>query len=332
MKKSFRTEIKIKPQTKKVSIQDSFVSMGSCFADNLTLHQQRQKLKAEKDPFGIAFNPITIAQRITNSLKEVSFHENELIENNGLFFHFGAHSSINSQTQKELSQRLIEGQKSLKKSLTSCDFLVLTFGSSFVHQLNENGLVVANCHKQNPLDFTKKLLNHEEIYQALFEAISLLSRHNPALQIILTVSPVRHTREGLSENSLSKSILRTSCHSLEERFGNVTYFPSYEIMLDDLRSYRFYEADLIHPNDQATAYIFDLFEKAFYDENLQNHLTDWVKIKQRLSHKPLHPSSTSYKVFLETLLRDLTTYPFQVELDDELTKIQEAILALDNLS
>lgn len=334
MKNTFRTEIKIEPVVNKINLKSRLISMGSCFADNISTHQSNQKLHTVKDPLGIAFNPVTLAQRITDTLnqQEVSFKTNEIIENNGLHFHFRSHSSLNSSSQKDLTHKLNLAKNQLNKALLSSGCLILTFGTAFVHELKDSGEVVANCHKQNPSLFNKKLLTLERINDSLSQAIEYLNEVNPTIKIITTVSPVRHTKEGLAQNSISKALLRTACHLLQEKFNNVTYFPSYEIMLDDLRSYRFYESDLIHPNSLAKEYIFNLFEETYYDQELLKHVGLWHKISLRLNHRPLHPSSSSYVGFLETLLSDLKEYPYPVDCTQEKRKVRKEIDLVNNLS
>lgn len=331
MTSTFRTEIAISPSKSKIEIDSSIISMGSCFAENIVEHLQQNKINASKDPLGIAFNPISISKRISFALDNRQFDESQSVFNEGVAFHLQAHSTINGTTQNELYDKVVRHQKDTQSLLKNCDILILTLGTSFVHEHLESKEIVANCHKQNTNHFSKRLLDLEEIIQSLSAAFEKLKAQNPVLKVILTVSPIRHTREGLSENNLSKSILKIACHQMAVRFEAVSYFPSYEIMMDDLRSYQFYEADLIHPNNLAKQYIFKLFEETYYSEELKNHIEKWKNISKRMAHKALHPASKAHQAFLKKLLADLKTYSYPFDLSNEIALTQSKIGSIDNL-
>ena len=183
--------------------------------------------------------------------------------------------------------------------------LILTLGTAWVYELKETQTMVANCHKQPSDFFEKRLLGLDEMKIALENLFSKLSLFNPTLKIVLTVSPVRHIKDGIPENQLSKSLLRVLCANLETEFENVSYFPAYEIMMDELRDYRFYKSDLIHPTEQAENYIWDKWAGAFFTPLTQKKVNQIFKIKLELEHRPLNPGSDAHHQFLEKLLEKL---------------------------
>ena len=210
----------------------------------------------------------------------------------------------------------------MRERLAHTDLVILTFGTVFVYQLKANGEMVANCHKVPQKQFDKKLLSVEEIvsgFQAIKEKIEKL---NPNIRFLLTVSPVRHTREGLPQNNLSKSILRMACHELCEAHSNVSYFPAYEIMLDDLRDYRFYEKDLIHPNEQAQDYIWQQFSQTHFDDETLSFVNEWSKVKSALAHKPFDAQSEEHQQFLKATLKKLQNLSGQVDVSEEIERLQ----------
>jgi len=186
--------------------------------------------------------------------------------------------------------------------------------------------VVSNCHKTPATSFRKEILNVQEIllrFRLMYDALKM---QNNKIKILLTVSPVRHTRETLQINSVSKSILRTACYHLEQGFEDVHYFPSYEIMLDDLRDYRFYAADMIHPNEQAEQYIFEKFAKTYFTVDLNDFLIEWNKIKMSLNHRPIQSDTPAHQKFLTDLLEKLDILSKKIDVNNEIEIVRSQLI------
>jgi hypothetical protein len=199
--------------------------------------------------------------------------------------------------------------------------LILTFGTSFIYKLLNPQVYVANCHKMPKNLFEKELLSVKDICRGFAVLYRELKEINPNLRIILTVSPVRHTKDGMAENQVSKSILRAACHYLTTDYEDVEYFPSYEIMMDDLRDYRFYKPDMIHPNEVAEQYIFEKFSETYFDENLKDFIKKWQPIQKALAHRPFDEKSESHQKFLKKLLKDLQEISTLVNVEKEISEI-----------
>ncbi len=309
----FRTEINPQKANFELDLQEPILSMGSCFADMIGDKLTQNKFKTLVNPFGITFNPISLF-KLFHFLPE----ENQLIHNQGVWYHYDFHSELASVDKELLIQKIREKQNDTQQFLQQSKVLIITLGTAFAYYLLENEKIVANCHRLPAYLFEKRLLNTDEIISSFEE----IHPHLPEdLKIILTVSPVRHTRDTLPLNSLSKSVLRLVCHQITEKYPNTVYFPSYEMMMDDLRDYRFYKDDMIHPNETAEKYIWEIFSKTFFNQDTQKILSNWQKIEQSLKHKPFRPESEKYRVFLQKTLEELKSMSGILDLEQEIEKI-----------
>lgn len=322
----FRTSIeKINPEFR-FNLNSKILTLGSCFSDVLGQYLIENKIECLANPFGNVYNIQSIADIVEGIVEKSEPNQDAIIENDGVFFHYNYHSEIRDYTRIGLLEKLKQINISTKKFLQKTDYLILTLGSSWVYEKNDNEHIVSNCHKQNASLFKKKLVSEKEQLD-IFENINLLLKAiNPRLKIILTVSPVRHIKDSLELNSVSKSMLRTLCYNITETHKDVYYFPSYEIMMDDLRDYRFYKADLIHPNEQAERYILDIFSETYFDENLKNFINDWKKIKAGMEHRPFNPKSESHQKFLKNLLTKIQSFENQINISKELDIVQNQIV------
>lgn len=297
--------------------------MGSCFSDNIGNLLETNKLKVKVNPFGVIFNPISLVNLLEWSRGEAILGSEHFIESDGVWKHLDFHSSIFGESRKELESKLDELREEVEKWLEKTDFLLLTFGTAWVYEFVETEKIVANCHKLPSVKFRKRLLSVEEIVTAVSKLKKLLSAQT---KVILTVSPIRHLKDTVPLNSVSKSILRLACHKLAEKFVQFQYFPSYEIMLDDLRDYRFYEADMIHPSETAINYIWKEFVKAYFDSETQEFLLEWQKIKSSLSHKAFQPNSDSHQKFLKNLLGKLESLSSKINVSEEILMIKGQVV------
>lgn len=279
----FRTEIEIKPIFG-LAPEEKIVALGTCFAEKMGTILESQGLNILLNPFGVVYNPISLARQLTFSLsgsREEKFWEKLGDKYVNIFYH-GVMSRGN------LSEALANeknSQEKLRQELAEAKLLILTFGTAFGYEDIACGEIVANCHRFPAERFQRRLLSQEEMFLAWQETLQNLRKLNPSLKIIFTVSPVRYIRDSLVENQLSKSMLRVLVHSLVALDKDFHYFPSYEIMIDDLRDYRFYEEDLVQPNGQALRYILEKFEIFCFSQDLKKYWQEAEEVKRLFGHR-----------------------------------------------
>lgn len=278
--------------------------MGSCFADEMGKRLAANKFEASTNPLGIAFNPLSLFQLIRIGMGS---HQPEIDLHPRLnhAFSFDLHTLFSSPEESKLRHQLDKLKADFIPLIQDLDYLILTFGTAHIYEKKSDGMLVNNCHKLPQRDFSRRMLNPEEILRDFFETIDTLWELRPELQLILTVSPIRHIRDGLTSSSLSKSILRYSCELIQSQDTRIHYFPSYEILMDELRDYRFYKEDMIHPSEQATNIIWEKFLGAAFSSECISILREWEKIRMELNHKALHPWSKEYFSFMEKLFEKL---------------------------
>ena len=301
----FRTEITIEPLDNRLKYGDSLLSIGSCFAENMAQRLRQAKFNAVSSPTGILFNPLSIASTINRFAEAAAPSAEELVFNNGLWHSFDAHSSLSSPskeaTLEALTKAITEGHNALKQA----SHVIITLGTAWVYTL-ENGTVVANCHKFPHSHFTRRRLSVEEVVQALE---LLCSKTLSGKHIIFTISPVRHIADGLAENTLSKATLRVAVDIVCSRCSNAHYFPAYECLNDDLRDYRFYADDMVHPSQQAVEYIWEKFTEVAIEEKSRALMPQVAKVVAAASHRPFNPESREYAAFCRNNLRLIEELP-----------------------
>lgn len=248
------------------------------------------------------------------------------VQSDGVYKNLLVHSSINGLSIDELELRLRAQMDQVKNYLSSSDWLLITFGTAFVYRYKKLNSQVANCQKLPAANFDKELIGIDELEKQFEQLLTSVKEINRALKIIITVSPVRHLRDGLAENSLSKSTLRLLAHNISENHANVFYYPSYEIMLDDLRDYRYYKEDMIHPTAQATEYIWQHFAGSFFDNTTNDFINQWQKILQSLAHRPFNPATKEHQKFLRATLLKLEKLAATVDTKPEIKAVRSQIL------
>ena len=322
----FRTEIESISSDFKIRIDSQTLTVGSCFSEVVGSKFIENKQKTLSNPFGTVFNPLSISRLLRFALGLESIDEALVIENQDVWLHYDFHSSIWGKSKTELLENCNRKILEVKDWLQKTDVLMLTFGTAYYYFLKDYDLrLISNCHKTPASHFTKALLDVPRVIDDFGELHDSLLKLNQKLHIILTVSPVRHTRDTLEGNQVSKSILRLATHYLTEHFKNVSYFPAFEIMLDDLRDYRFYKPDLIHPNEQAENYIYEKFASTYFDTELTDFLRIWQPIKMGLNHKPQHIGTVSHQRFLEELLEKLLKLNLKIDLSTEILKVRNKL-------
>ena len=297
----FRTEIESIRLTAKIDYRTKIFAVGSCFAQNIAQKLQQNKFKVDFCPTGILFNPASIVKALTAfAQRSTSFNE-LIIERSGGFVSLESHSDLMQPTRQRAIDCFNNAITAGHKLLTEAECVIITLGTAWIYEYNATGSVVANCHKLPQNQFTRRRLSVEEIvedFKPLFEGV-LRNK-----SVIFTVSPVRHIADGLSENSLSKATLRVAIAELCKLFDNVDYFPAYEIVTDDLRDYRFYADDLVHPSTQAVEYIWEQFVRSALTPTTQALQTRVKKIIDASAHRPTNPQSEQYRQFCERYLKE----------------------------
>ena len=308
----FRTEIEIAPLAEGLEYGAKVFALGSCFAENISERLQKSKFSIATNPFGVLFNPASIAAAIDRLADTRSFAVCDITAGREGYFSFEAHSSLDGKTHTEAFGNLNKAVAQGAKALAEADWVILTFGTAWVYE--KEGRVVANCHKQPASHFERRRLSVEEIverYSQLFEG-TLRDK-----KVILTVSPVRHLGDGLQENSVSKATLRLAVEELVTKYENVHYFPSYEILIDDLRDYRYYADDLAHPSNMAVDYVWERFCDVVLTDAAKAKLSQVEQIVAAAEHRPFNPESEAHKAFCRKMLAKMESMP---EMDFTLEK------------
>ncbi len=300
----FFTEIQIPEFPNQIDYSKSMMFLGSCFSENIGQKLIDLKFDVDMNPFGILYNPESIANSLRILLENRIFTENDLFQDQGLwnsFYHHSRFSDVDTEVALEkINNRISSSHEFLKKA----DFLVITFGTSWVYELLITGQIVFNCHKIPAAEFKRFRLGVFEITNVYRELLEQIWKFNPDLKVIFTVSPIRHWKDGAVENQLSKATLLLAIDQLIKGFGNqvCAYFPSYEIMMDELRDYRFYADDMLHISPVAVDYIFERFSKTAITIASREISKNMMKINKAISHRPVNPNTTEFKKFLEQTL------------------------------
>jgi hypothetical protein len=312
-----------------VNHQDQIFCMGSCFAENMAHKLQRNKFATLLNPFGILYNPVSIAKAFSLLLEENPFPENELFKHHGLWHSFDHHGHFSKPDKAATLQGINSALANGRAFLKNTNRLIVTLGTANVFVHKKSGEIVANCHKIPGTEFTRKRLDLETVIEKLSSIFEKLKAKNPKLQIITTVSPIRHIRDGLIENQKSKAVLLLALDKIGSNLDFVHYFPSHEILLDDLRDYRFYEADLIHPNKVAIDYIWDYFKQSFFNGATIELITEIEKIVNASCHLPFHSESDQHQIFLKQQLEKINLlkeqFPF-LDFNDEKMVFENQLL------
>ena len=303
---NFRTNISLKSESNQIDYSSNLVLIGSCFSENISKKLQYFKFNTFSNPFGILFNPIAIETLISNAIHKKEYSEKDIFQLNERWHCFDAHSDLSASSKNELLTNLNTSIAATHKKITTASHLIITLGTAWVYRNNESAKIVGNCHKIPQKQFSKEMLSVEEIVASLKNSCALIKNLNPKVNIIFTVSPVRHVKDGFVENMQSKAHLLTAIHQLINLKEQFHYFPSYEIMLDDLRDYRFYNSDMLHPNETAINYIWEQFKHVWIAKKTISILKEVDTIQRGLAHKPFNPNSEQHQKFLVALQEKIT--------------------------
>ncbi|MFN3761371.1 MAG: GSCFA domain-containing protein [Algoriphagus aquaeductus] len=307
-----------------ISHQSKILSMGSCFAQTIGQKMKNTKFDVLVNPFSTLFHPLNLADLLDHALFQDTMDQEGILERDGLFLHYSTHSDIAGKSPAELNEIYSQKLRLTQSYLEQGTHLVLTLGTAWIYVHKAFGRV-ANCHKQPQKMFEKRLSSLEEMEMGLWSVLDNFSRAFPNLKIILTLSPVRHIKDGVAENQLSKSLLRVLCANLERRLSSVSYFPAYEIIMDELRDYRFYKSDLIHPSEEAEDYIWQKWQQAIFPESTREKVSEIQKIQLELAHRPFNPDSEARQKFLQNLLTKLERLNAEFDFSRELAEVESRI-------
>ncbi|MCD7851742.1 MAG: GSCFA domain-containing protein [Parabacteroides sp.] len=287
------------------SYTEQTVLLGSCFAENIGKKLEESKFKTDLNPFGTFYNPSSIAEAIRMLLHPERFTGDDLFRHEGVYHSFCHHSRFSSPSETEclenINGRLFSSAEIIRKARR----MIITLGTAWVYRLRSTGKIVSNCHKLPEKMFDRQMLSVDEITAEWKSLLLSLWEQNPELKILFTVSPIRHWKDGAHGNQLSKATLLLAVEQLQKEFpGQTAYFPAYEIMMDELRDYRFYADDMLHPSLQAIEYIWERFTETMLSREAQAILKEWKDIQKAINHKPFQPESEAYKHFIsQTLLK-----------------------------
>lgn len=309
----FRTELPIIPAPSLIDHAMRIVTTGSCFSDNIGQKLSESKFRVNVNPLGTCYNPISIHKGLMMNKPD----ENLFVESQGTYRHFDFHSKFAGGSKDEVRDAIVKQLPTHESNI-----VLITYGTSWVYKHKATDKVVANCHKRPQSEFEKVLLTVEDIVMSFAELRGFLE---PGQRVIITLSPVRHIKDTLELNSVSKSILRHAIHEIKANFLNVDYFPAYEIMMDDLRDYRFYEADMIHPSQVAIDYIWEKFGERYFSKETRDINAKWEKISKSLNHRVFNEGTEQHKKFLGGVLKELEEVSEKLDVRKEIDFIKNFV-------
>lgn len=298
----FSTKISLLKTQNNIDYHSKLLLLGSCFSENIGHKFKHFKLQTEINPFGIIFNSISLEKLIYRSVHKEFFTEKDVFFHNDLWHSFEVHSELSHPNKYIFIQQINDKILQTHQYLQELSHCIITLGTSWVYENLEGNSVVANCHKMPQKQFKKVLLSSNQNASSLHKIIALITSINPNVNFIFTVSPVRHSKDGFFENNVSKGNIQTALYQLiGTQNKKIEYFPSYEIVLDELRDYRFFEKDMLHPNQLAVDYIWERFSETYFTSDTFALLKEIDVIQKGLAHKPFNPTTQSHQLFLEQL-------------------------------
>ncbi len=318
LKMKLQTEIPLSPEENQIDYSSKILLLGSCFSENIGAKFDYFKFQNLQNPFGVIFNPVSIEKLIVHAIENRTFSEEDIFQHNGIWKCFETHSELASLDKIEFLQNLNTALQNLREALFSATHIIFTFGTSWVYRNIDASAplsdreIVANCHKLPQKNFTKELLSIEEISKSNHNIFEKISEVNPTATLINTVSPVRHVKDGFAENSLSKAHLLSAIHSFINLKSSIVnrksfYFPSFEIMMDELRDYRFYAEDMLHPNKTAIEIIWQKFSEVWISPETESLQKEIASIQSGLNHRPFNPESAEHLHFLAKLKQQISS-------------------------
>lgn len=321
----FRTSFTPPPFAHKIQFSSKVLAMGSCFSTMIGAKLQDRKFTVMNNPFGTIFNPVSLFGLLHQSLLNQPPDPDLVLKHDDRYYHYGFHSDLSHVQKDQLLVNISDRSSTVRVFLAGASHLLITLGTAHVYELSASGQLVANCHKQPQLLFNKRLLTLEEMKTSFMDFYIAFREVNSLASVLLTLSPVRHIKDGLPENQLSKSLLRVLIHHLKEECDGVQYFPGYELMMDDLRDYRYYKEDMIHPTALAENYIWEMFQSSFLDKNTSEIMRQIEIVLNALQHKAFHPEGQAHQQFLQKLLEKMERLTLDFDFSKEIKEVKERL-------
>ncbi|HZJ58749.1 MAG TPA: GSCFA domain-containing protein [Chitinophagaceae bacterium] len=329
---NFMVNIDLRKPPRQINYEDKILLIGSCFTEHIGNSLEELKFSVLQNPNGILFDPRSVSQSLVSYIENRQYNEKDFFQLNEIWHSWRHHSRFSNTNLNEAVRIVNTSQQMAHQFLKQADWIIVTLGSSFSYQLTEQaanaggdpreaGAGVANCHRAPAQWFNKHLMTVDEIILNLDEALRQLFQLNPGLNIVFTVSPVRHIRDGVVDNNRSKARLIEVVHQLVSKYDNLNYFPAYELVIDVLRDYRFFDTDLVHPNYMATEFVLEKFAESFIDEPTQKLMQEIKSLVTARKHKAFQPDTTAHQQFLKTYFEKAKVlkekYSF-LDLDEEI--------------
>jgi hypothetical protein len=304
---NFTTKVPIEKYKNPVDYNSRIMSLGSCFAENMAEKFEYFKFQNSVNPFGIIFNPVSIEKLVNRMVNKIEFTEEDIFFHNDLWHCYEVHSELSNANKEDFLRNLNSILSQNFNLISNATHIIITYGTSWVYRNKTSNKIVANCHKVPQNQFDKEIISVEVIEKSIANTIDLIQKINPNCNFIFTISPVRHIKDGFVENQRSKAHLITALQSAICDLSSTIYFPSYEIMMDELRDYRFYADDMLHPSQLAIDYIWIKFFENYVSESEFSTMNQVCEIQRALKHRPFNPESESHKKFLDNLEAKIKT-------------------------
>ncbi len=322
----FYTEVKLSKPERQINISNRILAIGSCFAQNVGSKFSDYKFHVNSNPFGTLFNPISIFKLVNQAVLREIIASMGIVEQQGVYHHYDLHSDLSDINEQDLLDRANEKMHKLGEQLNTTDVIIYTFGTAIVYERMDTGEIVANCHKIPAKSFKRRMLEIDEIVHSFKVNYDLIKSINKDVLFFLTVSPVRHQKESFEQNNVSKSVLRVAVEKIRETFNAVEYFPAFEIMMDELRDYRFYAEDMLHPNQVAIDHIWEKFAQTYFDGETLDFIEKWEKIRKAMAHKPFHVASQEYRKFIIKTIEQIREFSNVVDVENEIYLLKSRLL------
>lgn len=309
---NFQTTIDIPKANFEISHQSQLMLFGSCFSKNIGNNMIENKFNVILNPFGILYNPFSIGKAIERIVQNKPLSEKETAFRDGLYHSFLHHGAFSHADKSVFEENITRELNKAHQFIAQTDTFIFTFGTAYLYRLKTSGEIIGNCHKFPAEIFTRTRISADEIVSKWEILLSNLWEENAHRKFIFTVSPIRHWKDGAHENQLSKSTLLLAIDQLVHKFPqNAYYFPSYEIMMDELRDYRFYTEDMLHPSNIAVNYIWQRFLETFLSKETEKTISTWQNFRKALNHRPINPKNDKYRTFLSQTLLKLEQFQAQ---------------------